>query len=242
MARSKVSTTRTKGKKSTVSSKKSDHPPWIQMIQECIVANPDDARIGVSRSQIKTFVESTYKFQFVQGHVTLLSRAIRSGAEKGIFSLPKGVSGRIKLASKVKAAKVTVVNEDKPTVQPKVAAKSQTAVAPKRPSQKAVTKPSPSGASSKVKEALKAKPATKPASNTKTITKKTSVTKAKSPAKKTTTTSKRGLVKKVAIGVTSTVNAKVAKATVARKTLPKRSAAKESSSKIVETKTTKKRS
>ena len=33
MARSKVSTTRTKGKKSTVSSKKSDHPPWIQMIQ-----------------------------------------------------------------------------------------------------------------------------------------------------------------------------------------------------------------
>lgn len=82
-------------------------------------------------------------------------------------------------------------------MQPKVAAKSQTAVAPKRPSQKAVTKPSPSGASSKVKEALKAKPATKPASNTKTITKKTSVTKAKSPAKKTTTTSKRGLVKKV---------------------------------------------
>lgn len=37
-------------------------------------------------------------------NIYLLNRAITSGAEGGIFLLPKGPSGKVKLAPKVKAA------------------------------------------------------------------------------------------------------------------------------------------
>lgn len=74
------------------------------------------------------YVESTYDLKVMPSHVPFLSRAIRSGADQGIFSLPKGmlpfsrntlgmtdtvqgVTGRIKLASKVKTVRVVAVNE-----------------------------------------------------------------------------------------------------------------------------------
>lgn len=77
-------------------------------MQECITAHPDDARHGVSRPQIKKFapiscnylisqaqryfrfVEEKYKLDIGNAQITQLSKAIAIGAEKNIFSLPKG--------------------------------------------------------------------------------------------------------------------------------------------------------
>ena len=77
-------------------------------MHECIAANPDDARHGVSRPQIKKFapiscnyilsqtqgyfrfVEEKYKVVIGNAQITQLSKAIALGAEKNIFFLPKG--------------------------------------------------------------------------------------------------------------------------------------------------------
>ena len=77
-------------------------------MQECIAAHPEDARYGVSRPQIKKFapipyyyilsqtqgyfrfVEENYKLVIRNAQIAQLSRAIAVGAEKNIFSLPKG--------------------------------------------------------------------------------------------------------------------------------------------------------
>ncbi|KAH9174213.1 hypothetical protein EDB89DRAFT_1953778 [Lactarius sanguifluus] len=154
------------------------HPSWTDMIKECITAHPDDARHGVSRPQIKKFapiscnyliaetqryfrfVEEKYKLEIGNAQITQLSRAIAVGAEKNVFSLPKGPSGRVKLAPK--APKVADdAKENKP------ASKTKTTT----------TKTAP-------------KPATKPRSKTKTVTTKSATTKASSgrkvPSTKTT--------------------------------------------------------
>ena len=80
--------------------------------QECIAANRDDARVGVSRPQIKKsvirapficpllhlpnkcvhrFVETTYNLDLGPAQVTQLNKAISNGADKGTFYLPKGM-------------------------------------------------------------------------------------------------------------------------------------------------------
>ncbi|KAG1756304.1 uncharacterized protein EDB91DRAFT_6171 [Suillus paluster] len=98
------------------------HPPWIDMItvghnsnyytdsilgdvrsfdmcennpcpQECITTTPDGTRHGVSRPAIKKYhlaMNPTVSSQ--------LNRAIHQGSDKGNFILPKGPSGKVKLA------------------------------------------------------------------------------------------------------------------------------------------------
>ena len=49
-----------------------------------------DARTGVSRPQIKKYVETKYKIDLNPAASGQLNRAITSGSEKGVFFLPKG--------------------------------------------------------------------------------------------------------------------------------------------------------
>ncbi|KAJ7804748.1 hypothetical protein B0H14DRAFT_3773567 [Mycena olivaceomarginata] len=63
-----------------------------------------DTRQGVSRPQIKKFVETKYKLSIGAAQNTQLSKALVAGSEKNIFVLPKGPSGRVKLAPKAKSA------------------------------------------------------------------------------------------------------------------------------------------
>ena len=74
-----------------------------------MAANPEDARIGVSRPQIKKYVEDhssipydslvktyryvekKYKLEIGAAQTTQLSKAITSGTDKGVFVLPKGM-------------------------------------------------------------------------------------------------------------------------------------------------------
>ncbi|KAG2364503.1 hypothetical protein BDR07DRAFT_1232716, partial [Suillus spraguei] len=68
------------------------HPPWIDMITECITTTPDGARHGVSRPAIKKFLDSKYHLEMNPLASSQLNRAIHHGADKGTFILPKGES------------------------------------------------------------------------------------------------------------------------------------------------------
>ena len=49
------------------------------------------------------FAETQYKIEINNAANTQIARAIASGAEKGYFLLPKGVSGKVKLSQSAKA-------------------------------------------------------------------------------------------------------------------------------------------
>ncbi|KAG0705149.1 hypothetical protein DFH29DRAFT_996961 [Suillus ampliporus] len=68
------------------------HPPWIDMITECITTTPDGTRHGVSRPAIKKFVDSKYHLVMNPSVSSQLNRAIHQGSDKGNFILPKGES------------------------------------------------------------------------------------------------------------------------------------------------------
>ncbi|KAJ7489895.1 hypothetical protein B0H11DRAFT_2010868 [Mycena galericulata] len=78
------------------------HPPWKELIKECIATSDAPARQGVSRSAIKKYAEDQYKLTGA-ANVSQLNRAIVSGVEAGIFVQPKGPSGCVKLAPKVRS-------------------------------------------------------------------------------------------------------------------------------------------
>lgn len=53
---------------------------------------------------IKKFAEEKYKLEVTGVNLSQLNRAIASGVESGLFTLPKGPSGKVKLAPKAKAS------------------------------------------------------------------------------------------------------------------------------------------
>ncbi|KAI6103545.1 hypothetical protein F5141DRAFT_1131243 [Pisolithus sp. B1] len=189
------------------------HPSWIDMIKECIAANTEDSRHGVSRPHIKKYVEETYKVQIGNAQNTQLARAIATGAEKGIFVLPKGISGRVKLPPKTsRAADTSASKENKPAkaTAPKPAAKGRPAKAasakataarkpvPKSKTDAATTKKATEGkAASKSTKAPASKGTSASKAKAAAAPKKAVAGKKPVPAKKTTTVSKRGAAKKV---------------------------------------------
>ncbi|KAG1800860.1 uncharacterized protein HD556DRAFT_1229811 [Suillus plorans] len=80
------------------------HPSWKDIIKACITAHKEDARSGVSRATIKKFAEETYRLEVSGTNLYQLNRAIASGVMAGVFALPKGPSGKVKLAPKKKAS------------------------------------------------------------------------------------------------------------------------------------------
>jgi histone H1/5 len=50
------------------------------------------------------FAEETYHIEVSGGNLYQLNRAITSGVAAGVFALPKGPSGKVKLAPKKKPA------------------------------------------------------------------------------------------------------------------------------------------
>ncbi|KAJ7343661.1 hypothetical protein DFH08DRAFT_702488 [Mycena albidolilacea] len=85
-------------KKKIAAAKPVSHPSWKDMIKECIVAT--GGRSGVSRIALKKFAEDQYNLDATPAHISQLNRAIASGVEGGVFVLPKGPSGCVKLAPK----------------------------------------------------------------------------------------------------------------------------------------------
>ncbi|KAJ7793737.1 hypothetical protein B0H14DRAFT_3159464 [Mycena olivaceomarginata] len=121
-------------KKAAKSKTTSSHPPWVDMITVLVfflaVAPPSASlRVGSSllgrrldvRSpmrkltgqdrwpphvghRLSLFAETKYKLSIGAAQNTQLSKALVAGSEKIIFVLPKGPSGRVKLAPKAKSA------------------------------------------------------------------------------------------------------------------------------------------
>ncbi|KAJ7219128.1 hypothetical protein GGX14DRAFT_695373 [Mycena pura] len=196
------------------------HPTWVDMIKECITAHPEDARQGVSRPQIKKFVETKYKLSIGTAQNTQLSKALATGSEKNFFVLPKGPSGRVKLAPKAKSADASATKENKPTkAKPKT---TKTAPAKATTTKKAPTKSTTRPAQKKPTVSKKKTTTAKPKPSTTTVKKaapaKKLAGKAKPTAtKKTATASKRAPAKKAATRTTATAKAKSAKATPKKK-------------------------
>ncbi|KAI0374712.1 hypothetical protein BV20DRAFT_960860 [Pilatotrama ljubarskyi] len=136
------------------------HPSWKDMIKECIVAHKDESRSGVSRSTIKKFVSEKYGLDATSAvNLSHLNRAITNGAEEGLFALPKGPSGKVKLAPKTKPAPS---NENIEPAPVKKAAPAKKTEAPKKAA------PAVKKAPAKPAKAAKASSTTKKASTAKT--------------------------------------------------------------------------
>ncbi|EEB94665.1 hypothetical protein MPER_06485, partial [Moniliophthora perniciosa FA553] len=63
-AKPKATTTKSTTTKASKSKTPAGHPSWKDIVKECIAANKEDSRIGVSRSTIKKFAEEQYKNKF----------------------------------------------------------------------------------------------------------------------------------------------------------------------------------
>jgi len=178
----------------TKATKADGRPSWKDIIKECITANKGDARQGVSRNTIKRYAEEAYKIDMTGLNLSQLKRAITSGTEGGLFLLPKGPSGKVKLASKAKPLTSASKENSKPPssktktiTAKKAAAAEKTVVAPRKAlagkakstTTKKTTAPSKQGAAKKA--ITRSKPAAKAKS---AATKKAGVKKAVS-AKKT---------------------------------------------------------
>ncbi|CAK5279601.1 unnamed protein product [Mycena citricolor] len=181
----------------------STHPPWIDMIKECIIAHPEEARGGVSRPMIKKFVESKYKVEVNAAAASQLNRAITSGSERGQFVLPKGPSGKVKLTPKVRgeAAKENSKPVSK-AVKPPPPAKHVTSKAPAtymvkaKPKQGTTTTTANKSAATSKPSAKKSVPAKKTLKPKATVTKKTAAPSKRAPAKKAVVGKKSVTVKK----------------------------------------------
>ncbi|KAH8107163.1 hypothetical protein BXZ70DRAFT_916664 [Cristinia sonorae] len=120
----------TKAKAAPAAKPAATHPSWKDIIKECIAAHASEARSGVSRATIKKFAEETYKLEMTGLQNSQLNRAIASGAEAGIFSLPKGPSGKVKLAPKVRP---NVLKENNQPPAPRKAPASKATEKPTKP-------------------------------------------------------------------------------------------------------------
>ncbi|KAJ7489889.1 hypothetical protein B0H11DRAFT_2010838 [Mycena galericulata] len=160
------------------------HPPWKELIKECIATSDAPARQGVSRSAIKKYAEDQYKLTGA-ANVSQLNRAIVSGVEAGIFVQPKGPSG---CASKENSKPVSK-SASKPAAAKPKASTSKTTAGKKSTTAKPKTAAAP-------KKVLAGKPKA-------TTTKKSTVAAKRAPAKKAVVgkkpaTTKKPVAKKVA--------------------------------------------
>ncbi|OAV85461.1 hypothetical protein PTTG_30507, partial [Puccinia triticina 1-1 BBBD Race 1] len=102
------------------------------MIKDAIKNDKENLRGGVSRPAIKKYLAFRFKVLDTPANIARLNKAIAQGAEKGVFALPKGASGKVKLAKPVKP--VSEVKEPKPA--PKAAKPASKPVAKKPATEK----------------------------------------------------------------------------------------------------------
>ncbi|CCL98955.1 uncharacterized protein FIBRA_00963 [Fibroporia radiculosa] len=169
------------GSKTTSAKAAVSHPSWKDMIQECITEHREEARSGVSRSTIKKYITEKYRIEIEGTNASQLNRAIAHGAKVGLFALPKGPSGKVKMAPK---NKLSHVNENTQPVVMKKASAPKAAVSAK----KSAIKPS----TASVKKSKAITKSTKKITSAKAATKRPAV---KAAAAKVATTNSRAVIK-----------------------------------------------
>ncbi|ORZ03760.1 linker histone H1 and H5 family-domain-containing protein [Syncephalastrum racemosum] len=152
-------------KTSTSTKSKGEHPPYETMIRNAILALKE--RKGSSRQAIKKYILANNKVSQGTHFDSQINAAIKRGHGKGIFQLPKGLSGTVKLAKPVKEKKAT--GEKKKAAPTKKSTSPSTTTAKKAAPSKATTK--------KKAPAAPRKRAATAAAKKKTATKKTDAPK-----------------------------------------------------------------
>ena len=127
------------------------------MIKEAIVSHPVEARSGLGRPTIKKYILSKHPDTGKVGAAafnTHINHAIARGESKGVFNLPKGASGKVKLSAKGRAPAA----EKKPAVKKTTTAKKSAAKPAAKKATTTTKKAAPKKASSTTKKtATKAK-------------------------------------------------------------------------------------
>jgi histone H1/5 len=113
------------------------------MIKEAILAHPEESRNGLSRPTIKKFLHKKHPETSKLSEASFnnhISKAIARGAAKATFLLPKGPSGKVKLAPSVKKVKAPAAKKapavKKPAAAKKPAVKKTATTAAKKPAVK----------------------------------------------------------------------------------------------------------
>ncbi|KDQ59522.1 hypothetical protein JAAARDRAFT_205557 [Jaapia argillacea MUCL 33604] len=211
--------TKTKAATRSKESPSASHPSWKDIIKECIAYNHEEVRAGVSRSTIKKYAEDKYNLDMnSNANLYQLNRAITNGAEKGDFHLPKGPSGKVKLAPKTKKPESGPTKENTKPAPTKKSTETKKVAEPK--------KAAPAKKATKATEEKATKSTTKKPATT---TKKPASTATKKPAAKATTTKKPTVTatkKKV-----TTKAAPTTKKTSSKKVEAKKAAAKTAATK-----------
>jgi histone H1/5 len=91
------------------------------MIKSAILAHPEESRAGLSRPTIKKYILQKYPAAAKVSEATFsnhVSKAILKGTEKKVFTLPKGPSGKVKLAPSAKPAVKKPAAAKKPAAKP----------------------------------------------------------------------------------------------------------------------------
>lgn len=181
-------------KKST-SSRKPSSMTYEDMIIEAIISYGEEGRSGLGRPTLKKVIlakhPDTGKLP-LSSFSTHLNSAIVRGKDKGVFLLPKGVSGKVKLAAKAKHAAATSAAPKKITAAKKAAPSSSSTKKAKSSTSKAASAKKTAIKKAPAKTTTKKTPVQKASAKT-TTAKKTPAKKApakKAPAKKAATTKK----------------------------------------------------
>lgn len=196
--------------KKSSSTKKPSSMTYEDMIIEAIASYGDEGRSGLGRPTLKKVIlakhPSTGKLPLAS-FTTHLNSAIVRGKDKGVFLLPKGVSGKVKLAAKAKHAAAMSTAPKKTTTVLKAAPKSSS--------------------SKKTKSSTSKAASAKKTTTAKAPTKKTATTR-KSPAKTTTrkTPAKKASAKTATTRKTPTKKAPSKKTATTKRTAKKSSASK----------------
>ncbi len=110
------------------------------MIKEAILANKEDHKLGIGRQTIKKYINAKYPETTKIPPASFnnhIARALTHGTEKGVFVLPKGPSGKVKLApSKAKTAAAPAAAKPKAAA---AAPKKKAPAAAKKPAAKKVS-------------------------------------------------------------------------------------------------------
>ncbi|KAG8949192.1 hypothetical protein FRC04_008990 [Tulasnella sp. 424] len=72
-------------------------PSMLDMIKSCILHHTWEAQ-GVSRPVIKKYIQATYHITVDANTAKDIGKALRDGVDDGVFDMPNGLNGRVKLA------------------------------------------------------------------------------------------------------------------------------------------------
>ncbi|CDH50226.1 hypothetical protein RO3G_10149 [Lichtheimia corymbifera JMRC:FSU:9682] len=180
------------GTKSGSSKKTPEHPPYEAMIKAAILSLKE--RKGSSRPAIKKYILANYKVTSGAHFDTQIAAAIKRGAAKNVFALPRGLSGTVKLVKPEKKSttekkdKETKAGDKKSSAESKASSTKKKAPATKKAPKSAAAKKAalakkqPSKQKTASKQNVKA-PRKKSTSTTGTTTKKATATRKKATAK-----------------------------------------------------------